>query len=138
MVKEHVFECKLVLPRKYYVQLAEEGKQLYEESPNGMEVAFPVELTEGITLADCVPAFVESVYLEFNPKYEITDSTEVTCELYKLGKTDEVFNLLVTITYPESEKEFHELLIFHQVELTEDCFTFELMGDQTMFNMEKY
>lgn len=138
MVKEKMFECKLVLPGKYYVQLTEEGKQLYEECSTGMEVTFPVELSDGITLADCVPAFVESVYLEFNPKYEITEYTKVACELYKLGKTDEVFNLLVTITYPESDKEFHELLIFNQVELTEDCFTFELMGDQTMFNMEKY
>lgn len=138
MVKEKMFECKLVLPGKYYVQLTEDGKQLYEECSTGMEVTFPVELSDGITLADCVPAFVESVYLEFNPKYEITEYTKVACELYKLGKTDEVFNLLVTITYPESDKEFHELLIFNQVELTDDCFTFELMGDQTMFNMEKY
>lgn len=138
MVKEKMFECKLVLPGKYYVQLTEEGKQLYEECQVGMKVTFPVELIDGITLADCVPAFVESVYLEFNPKYEITEDIKVACELYKLGKTDEVFNLLVTITYPESDKEFHELLIFNQVELTDDCFTFELMGDQTMFNMEKY
>lgn len=138
LVNEKMFECKLVLPGKYYIQLTEEGKQLYEECSMGMEVTFPVELIDGITLADCIPSFVESVYLEFNPKYEITEDTKVACELYKLGKTDEVFNLLVTITYPESDKEFHELLIFSQIELTDDCFTFELMGDQTMFNMENY
>lgn len=138
LVKDKMFECKLVLPGKYYVQLTDEGKQLYEEGQKGMEVAFPVKFIDGVTLADCVPAFVESVYLEFNPKYEISEDTNVKCELYKLGKTDEVFNLLVTISYPESDKEFYELLIFNQVELTDDCFTFELMGDQTMFNMEKY
>lgn len=138
LVKDKMFECKLVLPGKYFVQLTDDGKQLYEEGHNGMEVTFPVEFINGVTLADCVPAFVESVYLEFNSKYEIAEDTDVKCELYKLGKTNEVFNLLVTISYPQSDKEFYELLIFKQVDLTDDCFTFELMGDQTMFNMEKY
>ena len=70
LVNEKLFECKLVLPGKYYVQLTEEGKQLYDECPIGMEVTFPVELIDGITLADCIPAFVESVYLEFNMRLQ--------------------------------------------------------------------
>lgn len=135
MVKDCTYECKLILPGKYYIQLTEEGKQLYSEKENGMEVTFPVDFMDGVTLADCVPAFVESVYLEFNSKYEIKEDTKVKCELYKLGKTQEVFNLLVSIRYPQHDKEFYELLIFNTVELSDKCFTFELIGDQTMFNM---
>ncbi len=132
---DNSFTCQLIIPHKYYIQLSEEGKKLYEEDRLGMKVALPMKLKDGITLADCIPAFIETVYLELNPKYRVTEDTLVRCELYKLGKTDEVFNLMISITYPESEKEFHELLIFHQVELSERLFCFELMGDQTMFQI---
>ncbi len=136
MEKDNTFTCKLILPSKYYIQLNDEGKKLYEESSLGMQVELPIELTKGITLADCIPAFVESAYLELNPKYALTEATKVKCELYKLGKTDEVFNLLVSITYPKSDKVCYELLIFHQVDLSQRTFTFQLMGDQTMFHMD--
>ena len=135
MKKDNTFMCKLILPSKYYIQLTEEGRLLYEEDSIGMQMTLPMSIKDGITLADCIPAFVESIYLEFNPKYLITEDTKVKSELYKLGKTDEVFNLLVTITYPESDKEFFELLVFRQIELSDYLFSFELIGDQTMFNI---
>lgn len=129
------FQCRLVIGRPHYEQLTEEGKSLYELTPLGMQVTFPVILNEGVTLADCIPAFVESVYVEVNPKYDVKETTIVKSELYKLGKTEEVFNLLVTIQYPKEEKPFHELLVFEQLELTDEIFSFSLIGDQTMFQL---
>lgn len=123
---------KLYIDRKYYEELSEEGKSLYEDAKRNPNVTFPTFLAEGATLADCVRAFIESVYLEVNPKYGIKEKTFVKSELYKLGKEDQVFNLLVTF----GEEKEHELLIFRREKLTDVEFSFSLIGDQTMFQME--
>ena len=94
-----------------------------------MTVQFPVQLPDGITVAYSVTGSIVKVYLEYNPLYDTTIASSIKTELYKLGKKENVFNVLVTIQYPESDKEFHELLIFNRVELTDESFVFELIGD---------
>jgi len=125
---------KLYLDRKHYEQLSEEGKSLYQNADDSLSVTFPTFLSDGVTLADCVLAFVESVYLEVNPKYGIQKETTVKSELYKLGNKDQVFNLLVT--FGEKKEEQHEILIFKRENLNDTEFAFSLVGDQTMFQME--
>lgn len=132
-------KLKLYLERKYFEQLSEEGKSLYNRQEDSLSVEFPAVIEDGLTLADCVPAFIESVYLEMNPKYALGGkNVSVSSELYKLGQTDEVFNLLVTMQYEDEKEPKHEILIFQQEELTDDTFSFSLVGDQTFFQLETY
>jgi len=129
--------CRMYLNKKQYMELSEEGKKLYMTDGSGVYTEFPAMIADGFTLGDCVTAIVETAYLELNPKYQISESTRVKCEQYKLGSTQEVFNLLITIQYEQEQyKDDHnELLMFQERELTEDKFAFELVGDQTMFQM---
>jgi len=129
--------CRLYLGKSQYKELSQEGKALYITDETGVYVELPAMISSGVTLGECVIAMVEATYLEVNPKYQIADSTKVKCEPYKLGGKQEVFNLLVTIQYAEEafKEDHHEMLIFHEKELSQDIFSFELVGDQTMFNM---
>lgn len=129
---EKELTCKMYLSSKFYHQLSEEGKELYELTPNGYCAEFPMIFEDGITLGNCVVSFCEVAYVHLNPKYDIDRAKEVSCELYKPGKGDETFNILVTIQYSKSE-EFHELLFVQQRELSETVYAFEIVGDQTMF-----
>ncbi len=125
--------CKMLLGKKFYEQLNKEGKKLFETTPEGFCASFQAFLQEGITLGNCVMSFCEVAYIGLNPKYKITEDTEVKCELYKTGREDKTFSILVTIQYQGDKELYHELLIFAQRELTDTLYSFELIGDQTMF-----
>ncbi len=131
-------KCKLFIGRKHYLELDEEHKLLYQLEGSNYVVEFPAILEEGITLGDSVLALVEAAFLEGNTKYEISDDTKVSTELYKLGQTDISFNILVTIQYKAEKykKKHYEMLVFTEKELSNTCYSFELIGDQTMFNMD--
>ena len=130
--------CRMYVGRKHYKDLDEEHKSLYTQEDSGFCVEFPAVLSDGATLGDSVLALVETTFLEGNSKYEIKEDTKVSTELYKLGKSDVSFNILVTIQYKEEEykKKHYEMLVFMEKSLTENCYSFELIGDQTMFNMD--
>jgi len=68
-----------------------------------------------------------------NPKYEIDDDTDLSCELLKLGKSESSFNLLINIKYPSVEDTFNDILLFKECEVEEFLYSFELIGDQRMF-----
>ncbi|HEX2975624.1 MAG TPA: hypothetical protein VHO68_06775 [Bacteroidales bacterium] len=59
----------------------------------------------------------------------------VKSELYKTGKDDTTFSILVTIEEKDDKEPQHELLLFAQRELTDTSYSFALIGDQTMFAM---
>jgi hypothetical protein len=127
--------CKMFLETKFYDQLNDEGKDLFESSPKGFCATFTAILEDGVTLGNCVMSFCEVAYIGLNQKYQVSDSTFVKCELYKNGTSDTTFSVLVTIVYPTHQEVHHELLIFAQRELTDSLYSFELVGDQTMFAM---
>lgn len=130
---EKEYKISLMIGQEFYEQLTGYGKELYQKEGNNFQVTFPVVSEKGVTIADCIPIFVESVYLDYNPRYETDNAKVVKSELYKLGKTEDVFNLLISIQYPEIVEEFHEMLVFSKKELSENQFRFELVGDQSMF-----
>ena len=68
-----------------------------------------------------------------NPKYEINDNTDLSCELLKLGKSESSFNLLINIKYPSVEDTFNDILLFKECDVEEFLYSFELIGDQRMF-----
>lgn len=127
------YTCRMFLGKKFYDELKEEGKELFEATPEGFCASFHAIFEEGITLGNCVMSFCEVAYIGFHPKYQIEEDTEVTCELYKTGKQDKTFSILVTIRYPGDKEPHHELLVFAQRELTDYRYSFELIGDQAMF-----
>jgi hypothetical protein len=133
--EQNLLNCKMFLGAKFYEQLNNDGKELFESTPEGFCATFTANLKDGITLGNCVMSFCEVAYIALNPKYQVDENTNVKCELYKNGKEDTTFSVLVTIEYPGEHKPNHELLIFAQRELTDSLYSFELVGDQTMFAM---
>lgn len=129
--------CRMYLGKKQYQALSQEGKLLYTCDELGIYTELPALISDGVTLGECVIAMVEAAYLEVNPNYQIGADSKVVCEPYKLGTTEKVFNLLVTIQYAEEDfkTDHHEMLVFQEKELSQNKFSFELVGDQTMFNM---
>lgn len=130
---QEVLNCKMILGKKFYDQLNEGGQELFEWSGDGYCAGFQAINEDGITLGNCIMSFCEVAYIGLNPKYQVSENTEVKCELYKTGKEETTFSVLVTIKYPEEKKPYHEMLIFAQRELTDTLYSFELVGDQSMF-----
>lgn len=128
-----IFACKMFLGAKFYEQLNDEGKELFENTPEGLCASFTAVLGDGVTLGNCVMSYCEAAYIGLNPKYQIEEKTSVKSELYKTGKEDTTFSVLVTIEYQDDKEPHHELLIFTQRELTDSSYSFELIGDQSMF-----
>lgn len=129
------FTCKMFLGKKFYDQLSDEGKEVFEYTTEGFCATFQAICEDGVTLGNCVMSFCEVAYIGLNPKYQVGEKTKVKCELYKNGKDDTTFSVLVTIEYQEDKEMHHELLIFAQRELTDSLYSYELVGDQTMFAM---
>lgn len=127
------FTCKMFLDTKFYKQLNEQGKEIFECTPEGFCATFPAILEEGVTLGNCVMSFCEVAYIGLNPKYDTENAESVKCELYKPGQEDTTFNVLVTITYKNDKEPHHDLLIFVQKALSDTLYSFQLVGDQTMF-----
>lgn len=131
--KKEQFTCKMFLEPKFYEQLNEAGKEIFECTQEGFCAAFPAILEDGVTLGNCVLSFCEVGYVGLNPKYDADHAEYVQCELYKPGKEDTVFQVLVTVKYQNEPECQHDLLLFVQQELSEFLFSFKLIGDQTMF-----
>ena len=131
--EQEMLTCKMFLGKKFYEQLNDEGKEVFEYTPEGYCSTFQAICEDGITLGNCVMSFCEVAYIGLNPKYQVGEKTDVKCELYKNGKDDSTFSVFVTIGYQEEKEKHHELLIFAQRELTDSLYSFELVGDQTMF-----
>lgn len=132
---EQNLTCKMYLGTKFYEQLNKEGKELFESTPEGFCATFTAYVEDGITLGNCIMTFCEVGYIALNPKYQAGENTQVKCELYKNSKDGTTFSVLVTLQYQEDKEPHHELLIFAQRELTDYLYSFELVGDQTMFAM---
>lgn len=125
--------CRLYIPAKYYKELNDEGRSLFEKAhDSSMYFAdFPAGFDEG-DFYEYIIAFCEVSLIMSNTKYEITEDTKLGCEIFKLGQTDKSFSLLITIKYPGVKEKFHDFLNFNKLEERENYFSFELLGDQTM------
>lgn len=128
------FICRLYIPKKYYNELNVEGRSLFikAEDSNMYFVEFPAGFDRG-DFYEYITAFCEVSLIMLNDKYCITDDTILSCEVFKLGKTNKNFSLLISIKYPDHKNEFHDFLNFNALEEKENYFSFELLGDQTMF-----
>ena len=137
MEENQTFNCRLYLPDTHYKQLKAEIKDIFTKAKgsNMYFTDFPAGF-EGGDLGEYITAFIEIALISGNDKYEIADDTEVSCEMFKLGQTEKNFSIIVTIKYSNSDKDFNEILNFNKLEETDDYFSFELMGDQTMFSIE--
>jgi hypothetical protein len=129
---------KLNVPVPYYMSLTEEQKELYTQTDQGIFfVEFPVEdMLEEEYIGTYVIACVEAALIIPNPKYAITSDTNLRCELLKLGKTGQAFNILLHIKYAGVKEEFNDIMLFQEVKVEEDYFEFEYLGDQTLFSIQ--
>lgn len=130
--------CKLILAPEFYEELIEEGKGIYTLTENGYETEFPALVGDGITLGDCLRIFCETAYLKKNPRYELTEECTIESELYKLNENGDMFNMMITIHYPNVKDSFHEMLVFESKLLEENLCVFYLKGDQRMFAFEQH
>ena len=129
--------CKLFIPASNYLVLNANGKSLFEQDEYGYYFAeFPANIDSQHYLGEYLVAFCEVSLIMANPKYEITKDCKLQCELLKLGSDEKAFNLLLTIKYPDSPKTFHDILVFHEKEQYPGFYSFELLGDQTLFSVE--
>lgn len=136
MEKINQILCTLVIPYKNYLELTEEVRELFTEEDGLYSARFPADAKEHTFLGEYIQAFCEIVLIESNPKYEVTEECEVSTELLKLGPSEESYCLLVSIRYPGSDKIFHDNLYFQEVTQSLGYYTFELLGDQTLFSVE--
>ncbi|MFA9376546.1 MAG: hypothetical protein ACERKZ_07310 [Lachnotalea sp.] len=128
--------CTLIIPRKIYRELNEEVKEIFVQKNGSYATEFPADAEENTFLGEYIQAFCEVVLISNNPKYEITEECQLSTELLKLGSSEEDFNLLVNIQYPGSDKVHHDILVFQEVSQSLGYYTFELLGDQTLFSVE--
>jgi hypothetical protein len=128
--------CTLIIPKKFYMELTEEVKELFVEHAGSYSTEFPADAEENTFLGEFIQAFCEVVLIINNPKYEVTDDCKLSTELLKLGNSEESFNLLINIQYPGSDTLHHDILVFQEVSQRLGYYTFELLGDQTFFSVE--
>lgn len=134
---QETITCRLYIPAKYYTELNDQGKEMFTKAIDSS--LYFTDFSAGFdggSFYDYITAFCEISLIMLNDKYNITEDTALHSELFKLGKTDKTFSLLITIKYPGSEGEYHDFLSFNKLEESEKYFSFELLGDQTMFAMK--
>lgn len=136
MEKVEKIICTLVIPNKYYQELSSEVKDIFSWENGRYYTEFPADAEEGNFLGEYLQAFCEVVLIMNNPKYGITEDCELSTELLKIGQTEENFMLLINIKYPGSEKIYNDILVFQEVEQKLGYYSFELIGDQTVFSPE--
>ena len=132
---EPKMKIKLIISAQYLSELKPEASQIFTECESGSKyyVELPANIDEGEYLQDSIIACCETLLIMMNPKYEIDDNTELSCELLKLGTSESSFNLLVNIKYPSVENTFNDILLFKECDVEEFMYSFELIGDQRMF-----
>ena len=128
--------CTLIIPKKSYMELTEEAKELFAEKNGSYSAEFPADAEEHLFLGEFLRAFCEVVLIINNPKYQVTEDCDVSTELLKLGQSEEAFSLLVNIQYPGSDNTHHDILVFQEVSQSPGYYSFELLGDQTMFSAD--
>ncbi len=132
-----IITCRLYLPLKNYLLLSDKSKALFETEDNCEYFAeFPAPVTEDSFLGEYIIAFCEVALIMPDPKYQLTPECNLESQLLKLGQGEDYFNLLLTITYPSNSDTFHDILIFKEREQRLGYYSFELVGDQTVFSME--
>lgn len=129
--------CTLIIPEKFYTELNDEVKELFVENEGSYSAQFPADAEENTFLGEYIQAFCEVVLIINNPKYEFTEECELSTELLKLGDTEKSYCLLINIKYPGSEKIHNDILYFQEVSQSLGYYNFELLGDQTLFSVEK-
>ena len=132
---EPKMKIKLYISAEYLSELKPEASEIFTECESGSKyyVELPANIDEDEYLQDSIIACCETILIMMNPKYEIDENTDLSCELLKLGKSELSFNLLINIKYPSVENTFHDILMFKECEVEEFMYSFELLGDQRMF-----
>jgi len=132
---EPKMKIKLYISAEYLSELKPEASEIFTECESGSKyyVELPTNIDEDEYLQDSIIACCETLLIMMNPKYEIDENTDLSCELLKLGKSELSFNLLINIKYPSVENTFHDILMFKECEVEEFMYSFELLGDQRMF-----
>lgn len=126
--------CQLYIPSRYYKELNQNVRELFTPDDFGFYVTeFPANVEDSSYLGEFLTAFCEVSLIMANPKYEYTDKCSLNCELLKVGTDESSFNLFVSIQYPDVDSTFHDILIFKEREQRLGFYSFELLGDQTMF-----
>lgn len=136
MKKENEIICTLILPRKYYLELSEEIRGIFEEQGGKYQTQFPADAEEDSFLGEYLQAFCEVVLIMNNPKYQVTEQCLVKSQLLKMGSSEEQFSMLVDIKYPEEQDPHNEVLVFQEVSQSLGYYTFELLGDQRIFAID--
>lgn len=125
--------CTLIIPEKYYLELKNEIKEIFSKEKKSYKTQFPADAEESTFLGEYIQAFCEVVLIEGNPKYGITEDTLIETELFKLGDSEKNYCILIDIKSSESKKIANDILYFTEVSQNLGNYTFELLGDQTMF-----
>jgi len=129
--------CQLYIPPKYYIQLEASIQQLFESDDLGFYYSeFPAVVAVDSYLGEYLVAYCEITLIMGNPKYQLSEECNLQCELLKLGQEEHAFNLLITIRYPGVQDNFYDILVFKEREQLLGFYSFELLGDQTMFSTE--
>jgi len=128
--------CTLLIPKKYYLELTDEVKEIFTEQDGLYSTQFPADAEENTFLGEFIQAFCEVVLISNNPKYEITEECVLSTEMLKLGPTEKSYCILINIKYPGSDKIHNDILYFQEVSQSLGYYTFELLGDQTLFSIE--
>ncbi len=129
--------CTMIIPGDIYMELTDEAKELFIEHGSSYSTEFPADANEGTFLGEFIQAFCEVVLIINNPKYEVTEESNLKTELFKLGQTEDSFCLLIDIVYPGSDKVHHDTLYFQEISQSIGKYTFKLLGDQKLFSTEK-
>lgn len=133
-IKEIV--CTLIVPGKIYRELTDEVKEIFVEDEGIYSAKFSADTAENTFLGEFICAFCEVVLIMNNPKYEVTEDCHLSTELLRFGTSEESYCLLINIKYPGSEKEHHDTLYFKELSQSLGFYTFELLGDQTLFSID--
>ncbi|SHJ34197.1 hypothetical protein [Parasporobacterium paucivorans] len=137
MKNDSTVTCRLYIPQKNHEKLNEEGREVFTKADDSS--LYFTDFAAGFdggSLYECIIAFCEVCLLTLNDVYGIKEDTDLKTEIFKLGQTDKTFSLLSTIKYAGNEKEYHEMLNFNRLEVRDDFFSFELLGDQSMFSLD--
>ena len=131
--------CKLYIDQKSYNKLNMSGKEIfiYDEDCALYYSDFPAEACSEQLLYSCIIAYCEITLIGFNNAYGITDSVDLKCDIFRLGASKQYFTLLISITYPDQQETFHDMMTFEMISQTQDSFHFKLLGDQTIFSLDQ-
>ncbi len=129
--------CTLLIPRDIYMELNSQIQELFVEDGSFYATDFPADAEEGTFLGEYLQAFCEVVLIMNNEKYEVTNESSLKTELFKLGQTEDSFCMLIDITYPDSDKVYHDALYFQEISQSLGKYCFKLLGDQKLFSTEK-